>query len=271
LDLPILKLFGKKTVVWFLGSDIRYYKAVEAAAKKVGLKYYMSEERLRVEQQSGPLRLLRKKMMIRIVEKYVTHIISGLSFSQLLTTPYHPIFIPIDVSNIKYSNSPNLRPIVVHAPSNDAVKGTSYVLRSVEQLKSEGYDFDFRLFRNISNIEVRRALSEAGIAVDQIFTFSHGMFALEAMASGCAVLGGNVPEFSGFSKELPIIHTNPDNIYQNLKMLLENPDLRRELGEKGRKYVEKYHDHRKIADDILKLITTGKAGITYYPSQESAV
>ena len=43
-------------------------------------------------------------------------------------------------------------------------------------------------------------------------------------------------------------------IYQNLKMLLDNPELRQELGEKGRKYVEKYHDHRKIADDFLNLI-----------------
>ena len=46
-------------------------------------------------------------------------------------------------------------------------------------------------------------------------------------------------------------------------MLLENPELRQELGEKGRKYVEKYHDSLKIADDFIKLITTGKAERTY--------
>jgi len=62
-------------------------------------------------------------------------------------------------------------------------------------------------------------------------------------------------QFSGFPRELPIIHTDPDNIYRNLKMLLENPELRRELGDKSRRNGEKYHDYRKIADDIVKLIT----------------
>lgn len=271
LDLPILKLFGKKTIMRFVGSDIRSYEVLATAASKAGLKYYTSKDRPDIKEKVGPLNRQRKRLMIRMVEKYATHVISGLYFSQLLTRPYKRIPVPVDISNIKYNNSPNQRPIVVHAPSDDAFKGTKYVLKAVEQLKSDGYDFDFCLFRNMSNTEVRRTLSEADIAVDQLFAFGAGMFALEAMAAGCAVLGGNVPEFSGFPQELPIIHTDPDNVYQNLKMLLENAEMRRELGAKGRRYVEKYHDHRKIADDYIRLITTGEAGITYYPAQESAV
>jgi glycosyltransferase involved in cell wall biosynthesis len=271
LDLPILKLFRKVTVMRFVGSDIRYYEAVAAAAKKVGLKYHVSEERLKIEEKAANTILRRKKRMIRMVEKYATHVISGPSFSQLLTRPYYRIPVPLDIDNIKYNNRQNQRPIIVHAPSRAAVKGSSHVLEAVEQLKKEGLDFEFRLFKDTSNIEVRRALSEADIAVDQLFAFGAGMFALEAMAAGCAVLGGNKPELSGFPKELPIIDTNIDSLYQNLKTLLEKPELRRELGEKGRRYVEKYHDHRKIANDYIRLITTGEAGITYYPSQQSAV
>ena len=272
LDLPILKLFGKKTVMWFLGSDIRHHEAVNEAARILGLRYQLGEA-----YKEDPESLKRKKRKIRMVEKYVDHIISGPSNAQLLTRDYigkemaSRIYLPLDVANIRYNNVPNPRMVIVHAPTDEERKGTSYILEAVEQLKSEGYEFDFRLFRNISNIEVRKALSESDIAVDQLFAAGGGMFALEAMAAGCAVLGGNIPEVASYPKELPILHTNPDNIYQNLKMLLENPDLRRELGEKGKKYVEKYHDHRKIADDILKLIITGKAGITYYPSQEAAV
>ena len=51
---------------------------------------------------------------------------------------------------------------------------------------------------------------------------------------------------------------------------VENPDLRRELGEKGRKYVEKYHDHRKIAGEFIRLLTTGEADITFDPRQHAA-
>jgi glycosyltransferase involved in cell wall biosynthesis len=271
LDLPILKLFRKVTIMRFVGSDIRYYEAVQAAANEAGLNYDADKERLRKEEKEAAKILKRKKRMIHMVEKYATHIISGPAFSQLLTRPYLRIAVPLDIANLKYNNRPNRRPIVVHAPSKAAVKGTAYVIEAVEQLKKERYDFEFRLLTDTSNIEVRRALSEADIAVDQLFAFGAGMLALEAMAAGCAVLGGNKPEFSGFPTELPVVHTDPATIYRNLKMLLDNPDLRLELGAKGRKYVGKYHDSRKITGEYIKLITKGKAGIFYYPLQESAV
>ena len=140
----------------------------------------------------------------------------------------------------------------------------------MERLKKEGYDFEFHLFRNTSNTKVRQTLSEADLAVDQLFSPHPGMFALESMAAGCAVLGGNIPEFARFPLELPVIHTDPDNIYQNLKLLLDNPGLRQELGEKGRQYVEKYHDARIIADDILKLLSGITEGlITTYDTKDA--
>lgn len=250
LDLPILKLFRKKTVMRFVGSDIRCHESLAAAAEKTGMRYFIGKGK-----RTEPKVLKRKLRMVRMVERYVDYIISGPSFSQLLTREYCRIYIPQDVCNIRYNNTPNSKPIVVHAPSNPEIKGTPYILEAVEHLKREGYDFEFYLFRNTSNTKLRETLSGADIAVDQLFATAPSSFAIESMAAGCAVLGGNVPEFAGFPPELPIIHTDPDNIDQNLKMLLENSELRRELGKKGRNYVEEYHDHRKIADNIIKLIT----------------
>jgi len=263
LDLPILKLFHKKTIMWFVGSDIRHCEALESAAKKAGVKFYKSKDH-----GSGPKALKRKMRMIRRVERYVDYIITGPSIAQLLTRDYigkemaNKIYLPLDICNIRYSNISNSRPIVVHAPSDDEFKGTKYVLEAINRLKSEGYDFEFFLFRNMSNIKVRETLTRADIAVDQLFATGPGTFAIESMAAGCAVLGGNVPEFAGFPLELPIIHTDPDNIYENLKLLLVDPTLRQKLGEEGRKYVEKYHDHRKVADDILALLNKEKSDIT---------
>lgn len=262
LDLPILKLFHKKTIMWFVGSDIRHYESLEAAAKKAGLKFCKSKD-----EGSGPKALKRKMRMIHMVERYVDYIISYPAISQLLTKKYHTIFIPQDICNIRYSNISNPRPLVVHAPTDDEFKGTSHIVEAIERLKKEGYDFEFFLFRNVSNNKVRETLTRADIAVDQLFATGPGMFALESMAASCAVLGGNVPEISGYPPELPIIHTDPDNIYQNLKLLLENPELRRELGENCRKYVEKYHDSSKIADDFIRLLTTGEANRTIFPKQ----
>jgi spore maturation protein CgeB len=74
------------------------------------------------------------------------------------------------------------------------------------------------------------------------------------MAGGNAVVGGAVPGFNGFPDELPIVQTTPKTIYENLKLLLEDPALRVELAEKGRKYVEAYHEYKKVTKDFLKII-----------------
>lgn len=253
LDLPVLKLLGKKTVMWFHGSDIRNYEALRAAVAKAGLSHYLTSAAK--DKDTGPQALRRKLRRIHMAESWADIRIAQPSFAQLLTRQYHHILLPIDLKNIRYNNLPNPQPVVLHAPSAPQLKGTSYVMEAVDRLRSEGQRFHFHLLRNRSNIEVREMLSGADIAVDQLFATECGMFALEAMAAGCAVLGGNVPEFSGYPRELPVIHTDPDNVYDNLKMLLENPELRRELGAKGRKYVEKYHDSMKIADDIVRLLT----------------
>ncbi len=264
LDLPILKLFRKKTVMWFIGSDIRHYESLEEAVKKAGIKYYKSKDK-----GAGPEALKRKLRMIHRVEKYVDFIISSPTISQLLTRRYFRLYAPIDIDNIRYNNVPNPRPVVVHATTNDRAKGTSYIEETVEQLKKEGYDFDFYLFRGTPNAKVRETLSSADVSVVSLFSQGPGIFALESMAAGCAVLSGSYPEFGGFPRELPAIHTDPDNVYQNLKMLLENPELRRELGKKGRKYVEKYHDAPKVASDILRLLEGNTENLISYNPQDS--
>ena len=82
---------------------------------------------------------------------------------------------------------------------------------------------------------------------------SHGIFAIECMALGKPVLCRIDEKFTKYYQDLPILRTDPDNLYDNLKLLIENPELRRELGEKGRKYVEEVHDSKKVAKQLLGL------------------
>ena len=41
--------------------------------------------------------------------------------------------------------------------------------------------------------------------------------------------------------ECPIVSSNPKNLKSQLKILIESPELRKQIGEKGRSYVKKYH------------------------------
>jgi glycosyltransferase involved in cell wall biosynthesis len=256
LDLPLLKLFGKKTIMWFLGSDICSYEEIEKGLMQIGMKYYLPES-----MRESPDEIERKKRMIRRIEKYVDYIISDPPIAHLLNRNYlgkdpeSLINLPIDLGKIRYNNLPNTIPIIIHAPTNEEIKGTAYILEAVKRLEKEGYSFDFRLCKDMSNTQVLELLSKGDIAIDQLFSALGGWFADEAMAAGCAVLGGNIPQLSG-TPDSPIIHTDPTNVYDNLRLLLENPDLKQELGRKGRSYAEKYLDHRKVADIFLRLLTT---------------
>lgn len=47
---------------------------------------------------------------------------------------------------------------------------------------------------------------------------------------------------------------DPDDLEQKIKYMLEHPDLMNQMGESGRKFVEKYFDRNVLADKYLKLI-----------------
>jgi hypothetical protein len=46
-----------------------------------------------------------------------------------------------------------------------------------------------------------------------------------------------------YLNECPILSSKPETIKQNLKILITNPQLRKDLGQSGRLYVEKYHSY----------------------------
>ena len=136
---------------------------------------------------------------------------------------------------------------IVHSPNHRGFKGTEFILDAIKELKEEGYKINFILLENVKNVEVLRILrEEADILIEQIIYPGYGLNAIEGIASNVAVLS-NLPDslrlFRRYSylKECPILSTNPENIKENLKLLIENKELREELGRLGIEYVKKYH------------------------------
>jgi glycosyltransferase involved in cell wall biosynthesis len=134
------------------------------------------------------------------------------------------------------------------------MKGTTYIENALNRLQKENYKFKFVLCENMNNNEVRRLLSESTIVIDQLILPGYGLFAVEAMASGNVVLGSTVPGVNEIPKEIPIIPTTPDDIYENLKRVLTARETWKNLILKGREYVERHHDYRKTSKNILEII-----------------
>ena len=53
-----------------------------------------------------------------------------------------------------------------------------------------------------------------------------------------------------------IADNDVDSIYETISYLIQNPDLRRQMGGKGREFVKKYNDRKMIAKNLLEIISS---------------
>lgn len=246
VDLPILKMMGKKLVMHYWGDDVRQ--------NDISINYtYLNYKELKSIYPQKDDHKIRDR--IKWMSKYLDASIVG-DYSLL---PYVPggkvIKQAIDLNNLEFVGAKGKDgPIkIVHAPSNEPIKGTDHVLQAMERLKGEGYKIDFTLMEKMNNGKVMELCRDADIVVDQLLLESYGIFAIECMALGKPVLCRVDEHFVKCYPNLPIVNTDPDNIYQNLKLLIEDPGLRAKLGLQGRRFVEEVHDARKIAQQLAEL------------------
>ena len=150
----------------------------------------------------------------------------------------------------------NPRPLVVHAPSNNAVKGTDFVLKAVEKLQIEQkLPFEFKLIKGMKHEEARKWYEKADIVVDQLMIGATGVLSLEAMALGKPViLYLREDLFKPFyGSELPCANANPDTIIDVLRELISDYEWRQHLSVLGRKTVEKHHDVNQVIKSFTSL------------------
>lgn len=150
-------------------------------------------------------------------------------------------------------------PVVVHAPTHRAGKGTAHVLAAVEQLRSEGIELDLQLVEGLSHADARALYERADIAVDQLIAGWYGGFAVELMALGKPVVAFirdedlvHIP--AAMRADLPVVSARPETVVDALRELVTMAPARRaELGRASRAYVQRWHDPRAIAAK-LKLV-----------------
>ena len=259
-DYPILKLFGKTVISVFCGDDIRYWYAYEREIHSLGLD---NELKPYFEYREYPDDLFLVKIRtIRAAERYADLILSQPTMGQLQIRPYMRFNIPLNLAHYRFNVSERLVPLVVHAPSDRGVKGTESVLAAVEQLRQEGLRFEFRLIENMPNSQLRELLVEADIVVDQLYGQTVATLALESLATGNVTLARYLPEYAHVPPDCPVVNVTTVTLVEKLREVILDLDLRRQLAHAGRKYVEEFHDHVRVAQQILNWSEPG--GIRQY-------
>jgi hypothetical protein len=152
---------------------------------------------------------------------------------------------------------PNPRPLVVHAPTARAIKGTHHLLAALDALRAEGVEFDLELVEGKTQAEARRIYARADLVVDQLMLGWYGGLAVECMALAVPVVAHiraadlvRVPR--AFADELPIIDATPATVRDVLRthLVTRRAELP-ELGRRGRAFVERWHDPHRVASKIV--------------------
>jgi len=246
-DLKIWKKYNKKIITLFVGSDVRDYNAY---FKKYNISLNLPKSFLENEK----LRLPRKLNKVKLHEKYSDAIFSMPDQSNLLTRSYYHKQLPVNIDSFIFKIKKREIPIIIHAPSNPILKGTKEILSMINKLKNEGVQFEFKLITNTPHDKIKEILTDADILIDQILLHGPGKLGIEAMASGCVVATKFLKESPQCFKP-PVCNINIENMYNEVKLLIENYELRRQIATEAYNYVLKNNNVKKIVIEMLNKVT----------------
>lgn len=244
LDLIVLYLLGKRVYMEYHGSEIRRRSVFERMNNSL-------------ESFSGvddDVSYKLQKRVSRFINGIIVHDHELMENLYNFNKPVHLLPLRIDIRKFtpKYPESRD-EIIIVHAPSKRKTKGSQYILKAINNLSSK-YRIKFTLIEGVPNSELKKLIMESDIVIDQLIIGSYGMYSIESMAMGkptvCYLRDDLIEKFPEVP---PIYNANIYNIEERLEELITDYSLRYNLGKKGRKYVEEYHDSRKIAKRALNI------------------
>jgi len=219
VQFPLLRALGKRSVMHFLGSDIRGRSPAELAwARRAGARVVGSYDAIRWVPDA--------------------HVIPpGIDVRAIAPTP------PTDRE----------RPVVLHAPSSRSRKGTEHVVAACKEL-----DVELEIVEGLDHREAFERYRNADVIVDQLNAGWYGVFAIEAMALGKPVVTFLHDEAvrkteEAFGVDVPIVNATAETLAGALRPLVESAEERRRVGRASRAYVEEVHDLERMTDRLLAL------------------
>jgi glycosyltransferase involved in cell wall biosynthesis len=219
VQFPLLRALGKRSVMHFLGSDIRGKTPRELDwSRRAGARIVGSYDAVRWVPDA------------------------------------HVIPPGIDLASIEPAPpSGRERALVLHAPSSRRRKGTEHVIAACEQL-----GVDLEIVEGLDHREAFERYRAADVVVDQLNAGWYGVLAIEAMALGKPVVTFLHDEAvrrteEAFGIEVPIVSATKDTLADVLRPLVESPEERSRAGAASRAYVERVHDLQQMTDRLLDL------------------
>ena len=253
VELGLLKLLRKKIIIFYQGSDARQNDFCNKNFKiKIPYENHSKTGNFKYDEM--------KRKSINFYSKYASRIYS-LNPDLLHMLPSSTEFLPYSNIDIRkwdtFYTQKSKRPLRIgHAPTNQGLKGTFLIKKAVKRLQNNGFEFEFVVVEGLSFNKAVEIYKTLDILVDQLFAGWYGGLAVELMSLGKPVVTYIREDDLKFipqemKQELPFFKAEPETIEKVLEQILNLP--RAQIFESAiasRKFVEKWHDPRKIAKKI---------------------
>ena len=254
LDLPLLRLCGKRVIVIYHGSDCR--------PPYINGAYVGADVTLDVQRC---IRLTRRtRRWVRWVDRYADVVVSHPYYSHFnaaACVSWLKLGHPYEVPNtaVLLSNQARRPCVIVHAPTRPVPKGSAEIEAAVNRLRLKGHDLTFVKIVGRPPQDVLDAVADCDFVVDELFSDTPmAAFATEAAAMGKpAVVGMHDVETlrSTVGPELfaPALVCHPDGLDEAIEKLVVDAAYRRELGAQAREYVRTHLNPQVVALRFLRL------------------
>lgn len=261
LDLPLLRLLGRKIVMTYCGSEARQCR-IEAARNPFWPRVAPEFAGTPNVPEWDP----RKRRMMRWHGFWCHRILAPRNLNANVR-PYVParklvadIWVH-NLSSIEFEGDaappkadPSGKVVLVHAPSSPRLKGTEYFRRAAAALKNEGLPVDYVELTGMPHAQVIERIAEADIVLDQLLLGGFGSLSVEGMALGrpviCYLLDDAKREHY---PDCPIANATIDNVTDVLRDLVADADRRLRLGREGQAFVGRHLDYESVNRRLLDL------------------
>lgn len=146
----------------------------------------------------------------------------------------------------------------------NAYKGTDIMLAAAEDVRKK-YKNDMTLIKaeSVPFAQYTEMMNSSDAILDQLYSYTPAMNALNAMSKGIICIGGGEPEnyeILGENELRPIVNVLPsyDSVYQNIEHLINHKEEIPRLKRESMEYIMRHHDYIKVARQYEEIYKSKK-------------
>lgn len=178
-------------------------------------------------------------------------------FPQKTTFIPYPIRVSTSNDVVKNKEDGKLKLFIGINKERSVYKGTDIMLAAAQAIERKyPHQVQLRIAESVPFEEYKKMMNGSDAILDQLYSYTPSMNALEAMSRGIICIGGGEPENYEILNETelrPIINVEPsyESVEHELELLVLHPERVKRLQQQSMEYIKKHHDYVQVAKQYV--------------------